>query len=68
MVMRFEQIFPRRRLYRTTITKTGTEVISTAIGKRFQSQQMPIAKDDAGEPTNGKYVCRNQSDNVRTVA
>lgn len=66
--MRFEQIFPRRRLYRTTITKTGTEVISTAIVKGFQSQQMPIAKHNAGELTNGEYVCRNQSDYVRTVA
>ena len=33
MAMRFEQMSPRRRLYRTTIAKTGTDVISTAIDK-----------------------------------
>ena len=39
MAMRFEQMSPRRRLYRTTIAKTGTDVISTAVRKASQSYE-----------------------------
>jgi hypothetical protein len=64
MAMRFEQMSPRRRLYRTTIAKTGTDVISTAIDKVNQCRY----PKNTGKLTNGKYICRNKGNYVGTAA
>ena len=67
MAMRFEQMSPRRRLYRTTIAKTGTDVISTAVIKVSQSYERPM-RTNMGKLAKGKYVRRYEGNYVGPVA